>query len=173
MSFDKLHSWHEFYAVAAGVAATLMGLMFVVISLGQRALASERGSRVARALHTPIVVFFVTIIVVSMLMLMPDTSPAALGSLLALLSVCGLTYMVASGAYGLWRSSDLGFDDLAWYVVLPYLTYAALGAAAVMIWKAVPFGPHVEAGAMLLLLLIGIRNAWDLIVYNVRRADGN
>jgi hypothetical protein len=171
MSFDKLQSWHELYAVAAGVAATLMGLMFVVISLGQRSLASEQGPRVARALHTPIVVFFVTIIVVSMLMLMPDTAPAALGTLLALISVCGLIYMIASGSYSIWRSNDLGFDDLAWYVVLPYVSYATLGVAAFMIWKAMPFGPHVEAGAILLLLLIGMRNAWDLVVYNVRRGN--
>lgn len=171
MSFDKLQPWHELYAVAAGIAATLMGLMFVVMSLGQRSLASEEGSRVARSLHTPIIVFFVTIIVVSMLMLMPDTVPTALAALLAVVSVFGLIYMVANGAYTTWREHTLGFDDLMWYVALPYLSYAMFGASAVMIWKATPFGPHVEAGAMLLLLLIGIRNAWDLVIFSVRRGD--
>jgi hypothetical protein len=171
VSFDKLQSWHELYGVTAGIAATLMGLVFVVISLGSRALRSEAGAQITRALHTPIVVFFVTIIVVSILMLMPDTAPNALGALLGTVSVGGLIYLIASGSYRIWREHDLGVDDLIWYVLLPYVSYAALGAAAVMIWKAAPFGPHVEAGAMLLLLLIGIRNAWDLVVYSVQRGE--
>jgi hypothetical protein len=173
MSFDKLQSWHEFYAVTAGVAATLMGLMFVVVSLGQRSLATEEGSRAARALHTPIIVFFVTVIIVSMLMLMPGTAPAALAALLAVVSVCGLIYMVISGAYTLWRESTLGFDDLIWYVALPYVSYAMIGVASIMIWSATPFGPHVEAAATILLLLVGIRNAWDLVVYSARRGGGD
>ena len=171
MDYDKLQHWHELYSVAAGVAATLMGLMFVVISLGQRALATDRGIQITRALYTPIVVFFVTVIVMSMLMLMPDTSPAALGALLGAVSLAGLIYMIISGAYNTWRSSDLGVDDLVSYVVLPYISYVALGVAAFMIWKAAPFGPHVEAGAMLSLLLIAIRNAWDLVVYSVQRGE--
>jgi hypothetical protein len=169
MSYDKLQHWHELYSVAAGIAATLMGLMFVVLSLGSRALGTEQGVQVTRALHTPIVVFFVTIIAVSMLMLMPDTAPGALGALVGAVSVGGIVYMIVSGAYKIWRENDLGVDDLIWYVVLPYVSYAALGASAVMIWRAAPFGPHVEASAILLLLLIGIRNAWDLVVYSVQR----
>ena len=171
MDFDKLQHWHELYSVAGGVAATLMGLMFVVISLGQRGLATERGFQITRALYTPIVVFFVTIVIMSMLMLMPDTPPGALGGLLGVVSVAGLIYMTVSGAYNTWRASELGVDDLLWYVVLPYISYAALGVAAVMIWRAAPFGPHVEAGAMLLLLLIAIRNAWDLVVFSVQRSE--
>jgi len=74
--------WHEFYAFAGGAAATLMGLMFVVMSLGQRTLATEEGSQAMRALFTPIVVFFATVIVVAMLMLIPDPVPRLLGVLL-------------------------------------------------------------------------------------------
>ncbi len=168
MTFDKLQQWHELYSVAAGIAATLMGLMFVVISLGQRSLQTEEGFRVTRALYTPVVVFFVTIIVVSLLMLMPDTGPVALAALVGAVAAVGLGYMIASGAYGFWRGSNLGSEDFIWYVVLPYVSYITLGTAAVMIWRTAPFGPHVEAGAVLLLLLAGIRNAWDLVVYSIQ-----
>ncbi len=168
MTFDRFQQWHELYGVAAGIAATLMGLMFVVISLGQRALRTDEGSRVTRALYTPIVVFFVTIIVVSLFMLMPDTGPVALSVLIGATAFAGLGYMLASGAYRFWRGSNLGSDDFIWYVVIPYVSYAALAAAAVMIWMTAPSAAHVEAGAMLLLLLAGIRNAWDLVVYSVQ-----
>jgi hypothetical protein len=171
--FHKLESWREFYAFAGAAAATLMGLMFVVASLGHRSLATEEGQRVTRALFTPIVVFFATLIVVAMLMLIPDVPPNVLGALLAAVSVGGLVYMVASGAHRVWLANELGFDDLLWYVVLPYVSYALFGVAAVAIWKSAPFGPHVVAATMILLLLIGIRNAWDLVVYSMQRRDGD
>ena len=33
------------------------------------------------------------------------------------------------------------------------------------IWSLSAFGPYALAAAMVLLLLVGIRNAWDLVVY--------
>jgi hypothetical protein len=66
--------------------------------------------------------------------------------------------MIASGAHNVWRIGEFGFDDLVWYVALPYLGYAAIGVAAVAIWKANT-------------LLIGIRNPWDLVVYNIQRGS--
>jgi hypothetical protein len=161
--------WHEFYAFAGGAAATLMGLMFVVMSLGQRTLATEEGSQAMRALFTPIVVFFATVIVVAMLMLIPDPVPRLLGVLLGAIAAAGIIYMVVSGAHRFWRGHELGFDDLLWYVVLPYVSYASIGVATAAIWKGAPFGLDVVAAALLLLLLIGIRNAWDLVVYNIQR----
>jgi hypothetical protein len=167
--FLQLERWHDFYVFAGTAAATLMGLMFVVMSLGQRTLVTEEGTRATRAFFTPIVVFFATIIVVTVLMLTPEASPVALAVLLAVAGAGGLIYMAASRAYTVWRTSELGFDDLLWYVVLPYLSYALIAAAAAAIWKTSTFGLYGMAAAVLLFLLIGIRNAWDLVIYNVQR----
>jgi hypothetical protein len=167
--FDRLHAWREFYTFTGAAAATLMGLMFVVMTLGQPSLATEDGSRALRAFFTPTVTFFVTIIVVAMLMLIPDTAPNALAALLGAVAVGGVLYMIASGAHRVWRANDLGLDDLMWYVALPYVSYASFGVAAVAIWKGAAFGLYTTAAAMLLLLLVGIRNAWDLVVYNIQR----
>jgi hypothetical protein len=168
-----LESWHDFYIAAAAAAATLMGLMFVVMTLGQRSLATQQGKKVTRALHTPTVAFFVAIVVVSLLVLMPATSPHTLGVLLAVVAVSGLGYMIASGAFRIWLDNELGVDDLVWYVILPYVGFAALGAAAAAIWVQAAFGMALLAGATLLLLLVGIRNAWDLVVYSVQKGDAD
>ncbi|MBV8172045.1 MAG: hypothetical protein JO219_08955 [Candidatus Eremiobacteraeota bacterium] len=166
-----LHAWHDFYVFMGAAAATLMGLMFVVMSLGQRSLASERGSQVTRAFFTPIVVFFATIIVVAALMLFPDTSPHTLGALLGAAALIGLGYMIASGAHDLWRTSELGLDDLVWYVILPYASYAGIGIAGIATWSEATFGFRIAAVAILSFLLIGIRNAWDLVVYSIQHPD--
>jgi hypothetical protein len=169
--FRGLEEWRDFYVFAGTAAATLMGLMFVVMSLGQRILATEEGTRATRGFFTPIVVFFATVIVLSLLMLMPQTEGAALGVLLAILALAGFLYMIGSGAYKAWRTNELGIDDLFWYVVLPYVSYLIIGVSAAAIWKSSQIGLYSAAAAILLLLLIGIRNAWDLVVYNIQRGS--
>lgn len=169
--FRELEAWHDFYVFAGTAAATLMGLMFVVMSLGQRTLATEEGTQATRAFFTPIVVFFATIIVLAILMLMPHAPAPALALLLAILAIAGLWYMIGSRAHSVWRTNKLGVDDLFWYVLLPYLGYAIIGVSAVGILKSATFGLYGEAAAILLLLLIGMRNAWDLVVYNIQRGS--
>lgn len=166
--FRELNAWHDFYVFFGTAAATLMGLMFVVMSLGQRTLATDEGTRATRSFFTPIVVFFATVIVVGALMLIPHPGRTTHGALLLALAVSGVVYMLASDAHRMWRHSQLGFDDLIWYVVLPYLAFFAIGAGAIGIWKGASFGLYTIAVAMFVLLLTGIRNAWDLVVYNVQ-----
>jgi hypothetical protein len=55
------------------------------------------------------------------------------------------------------------------YGLLPTICYAALMVAAVMIIKENEYALDVLAGALLLLLIVNIRNAWDLTVDLVRR----
>lgn len=166
----ELAGWHEFYSFAGTAAATLMGLLFVVMSLGQRLLATDEGERATRAFFTPIVIFFGTVIVVAMFMLIPHASSGALGVLLGVIALAGLAFMIASGAHRAWRISELGVDDLFWYVVLPYLGFAVIGASGVCIWKDVAVGFYALAGAVVLMLVVGIRNLWDLVIYNIQHS---
>jgi hypothetical protein len=60
------------------------------------------------------------------------------------------------------------------YGSLPDLGYLALLATAVSIYLEKDFGLHALAGALLLLAVVNIRNAWDLTLTMVRqhrRAD--
>ena len=59
-------------------------------------------------------------------------------------------------------------DHLA-YGLLPVIGYAALLAAAAMIWTEYEYALDVLAAALLLLLIVNIRNAWDLTLSMVRR----
>ena len=166
---EQLQAWRDYYVFGGTAAATLMGLMFVVMSLGQRSLATDEGARATRGFFTPIVVFFATVIVITMLVLIPKASSLALSLLLGIIAICGGVYMVGSGAHSMWRAGELGFDDLIWYVVLPYLGYTGIAVAAIAFWKATALGFMALAVAMLLLLLTGVRNAWDLVVYNIQK----
>ena len=170
--FHLLDAWRDFYIFAGGAAATLLGLMFVVVSLARRALNTDEGRGAVRGFFTPIVAFFATEIVITMLILVPYETPVTLGALLAALGASGLAYMTASGVHQRWRAGRLDLDDWIWYFIAPSVSYAAIVAAAIGFWIGTAFGLYVMAVVMGVLLIVGIRNAWDLVVFTLQR-DAN
>jgi hypothetical protein len=60
-------------------------------------------------------------------------------------------------------------EDYLAYGLLPCFGYLALLAAAVSIYLEKDFGLDALAGALLLLAIVNIRNAWDLTLTMVRR----
>ena len=62
-------------------------------------------------------------------------------------------------------------DHLA-YGLLPMIAYLALLVAAAMIWSEIDLALDVLAGALLALLIVNIRNAWDLTLSMVRHQAG-
>ena len=58
-------------------------------------------------------------------------------------------------------------EDWVFHVVLPVAAYAMLVASALMAHSRTRPALFVLAGAALLLLFIGIHNAWDLVTYHV------
>jgi hypothetical protein len=66
----QLGAWHNFYLLLGTAAATLTGLMFIVVSLGPRLIATHTATGV-RAFVTPTVMYFTTVLVVAALMTIP------------------------------------------------------------------------------------------------------
>ena len=60
-------------------------------------------------------------------------------------------------------------EDYLAYGLLPGVGYLALLAAAVSTYLEKDFGLDAFAGALLLLAIVNIRNAWDLTLTMVRR----
>jgi hypothetical protein len=58
-------------------------------------------------------------------------------------------------------------DHLA-YGLLPLICYVALLAAAAMIYAHKESALDVLAGSLLVLMIVNIRNAWDLMLSMVR-----
>ncbi len=160
-----LTPWASFYVMTGTSAATLTGLMFVVITVvrGQEAARSRDG---ISTFSTPTVMHFCTALLVSATLVAPwktlTFAPIAVG----IVGVYGIVYvarvMLLTKRLTAYRAD---IEDWLWYNVLPLLAYAALlgGAAALRGWPATAlFG---IAGGVLLLIFIGIRNAWDVVTF--------
>jgi hypothetical protein len=156
---DALREWHDFFVMTGGAAAALIGAMFIVASI------SSGYNPETRIFVTPSVVHLSTILVASAVGVVPGLDGRAFGIIFGAGAVIGLVY---SGV--IWsqvRRRKLGWDDRLWYAPVPGLGYvAALGASAMMERDMVA-GPLLLAAGLILLLIAGIRNAWDLILYLV------
>lgn len=161
-----LHPWHEFYLLLGTSAATLVALLFVAASVGAGYLTTERVGE-ARVFMNPVAVHFTAVFAASMLTLAPLAMPDLFAVLVGAGAAAGVAYSLVATRRVTNLTKDLT-DRLA-YGLIPALAYAAILVALWLIWTRVAAGPDVLAGALLLLLIVNIRNAWDLTIDLVRR----
>jgi hypothetical protein len=57
--------------------------------------------------------------------------------------------------------------DWIWFVLLPASAYACDLVAGVSVWSARDFALNLAGGSAMLLLMVGIHNAWDSAVWMV------
>jgi hypothetical protein len=168
-----LGPWSNFYVVIGSSAAALTGLMFVVLTLvaGVRSATTHTG---LAAFTTPNVVHFCAALFLSALLVMPWRSLAPVAVLAGITSVYGIVY-VGRVILLTWRieSYDPDTEDWCWYAILPMLAYLAVGAAAIFLTVIPRTALFVLAGATLLLIFIGIRNAWDVVTWITVRGSRN
>jgi len=161
-----LAEWQNFYVIAGSSAGALIGLQFVVMAL----VANMPGTQLqgGEAFITPAIVHFATALLLAGMMTAPWHGIAPLVVLLALVGAVGILYAV-SVVVRVRRQTVYrpGFEDWLFHAVLPLLAYAGLivvASAAFSFGRAALFG---VGGATLLLLFIGIHNAWDNVAYHV------
>ncbi len=140
--------------------------MFVVITLVTgKELSRKNGDGIA-TFSTPTVMHFAAALLVSAILSAPWRTLTGAAILTGLAGLCGGAYILRNA----FRTKALeqytaDLEDWIWYNVLPFVAYGALLAGGTML-KAVPLQtPFVLGGAVLTLIFLGIRNAWDVVTY--------
>lgn len=167
---QALERWHDFHLLIGTAGATLMGLTFVSVTLAPEVIA-DRTSTIVRAFTTPIVAFFATGLLVSLILLVPGLTVIAAGVLLALFGAGGMAYMFSTGVHRQWRELELGMDDWFWYMGFPAVSYGAILAGGIALFKAAPWALYAADAGIFALLIVGIRNAWDVVLAIVRQSQ--
>lgn len=163
--------WENFYIIVAPAAGALIGLMFVVVTLTTENEPGglELGGRIY---ITPIVFHFAAVLVIGAMAEVPHLPPVVVAAVLAVLGVWGVVYsaMTTMRLFELERLNEYTPDlsDKLFYGIFPTLIYALLVGAGGMIMVDVTIGEYSLAVMTLLILLIGIRNAWDLVTAIVK-----
>ena len=160
-----LKAWESFYVIVGSSAGALTGLQFVVLTLITEAGAIRGSAESLSAFGSPNVVHFCSALLASAIMSAPWGSMGPPAVALGLGGACGFVYSVAVLRIAM-RQRDYKpvLEDWVWHTGLPMLAYAALVVAGIRLPRDVA-ALYVIGGAALLLVFIGIHNAWDTVAY--------
>lgn len=154
--------WRDFFVIAGTAAATLVGLLFVGLSLHLRAVLSRPE---VRSLARVTLSNFALLLFVSLFMVIPQGSPTTSTELLVsgLLSLA----LITPNLVAVVRSKS---RTLRLYKVLLRVASSAVGYVGVIIAGALlGRGSYVQAlnwlvAVTVILLFVSLRNSWDLLV---------
>jgi len=168
---SPLATWQTFYVIIGSAAATLTGLMFVVATLivGGRVRVSLLSEAFA-TYNTPNVVHFCAVLLIAAILCAPWQALWHASLLLGLAGLGGVVYVVIVFRRLLRRadretSYQPVLEDWLWHTVLPLVSYTALVVAALLLPVYPEPALFVISVATVLLLFIGIHNAWDNVTY--------
>lgn len=166
-----LAPWHEFFMLIGAASATLIGAMFVVVSLGVGILTRDRSVAI-RAFLTSTVTHLSSALLGCALTLLPTLDWTGLALAAGVAGIGGVAY---SGwvLAGFRQHQGVVLSDWCWYAILPLVAYAALLGVAATAWRAAPASLDLLAAILAFLLVAGIRNAWDMVVFLMLRGRGS
>lgn len=154
-----MEDWDNFYMLVGGTAGTLIGLIFIVITLGME--HSKAGDSVRTRLYvTPILVHFTNLLLTSLVMVGP-ISAMTRALALGVIGCAGLAY-VANLALMSRRRTDTESRELLWDVLFPIAGYVLIAAAAAAWSLEASFAAAIGALASVLLLVTALRNSWAI-----------
>lgn len=162
---SPLEAWNTYYVIVGSAAAALTGLMFVVVTLIPSARVPSSGDSID-AFGTPTIVHMSTALFISAALCAPWPTLTAAGVAVGSAGVFGVVYvLIVIRRAKRQRAYQPVLEDVIWHMVLPLMAYlSVLGS-----W----FGLHSNldvalfgfAGGTILLLFVGIHNAWDTVTF--------
>jgi hypothetical protein len=163
-----LARWQNFYVILGSSAGALIGLQFVVLSLISELRTGRLDAQTGAAFATPNIVHFGTVLGLSGILCAPWEGIGAASALWGLVGVGGLIYTAVvirrMSTQAVYRPE---FEDWVFYGMLPFAAYLLLAGSAYAARFRVRLALFAVGAATLLLLFIGIHNAWDAVTYHM------
>jgi hypothetical protein len=160
---NELERWASFYLLTSAAAATLIGLLFVIITLGAERRVEDAPAKIHNYL-TPTVFYFASILFLAALLTFPNHTRLTAALCICLAGVVGLVYSGTSLIEGGDRKSFEERQDLISYAIVPFVAYGLLVVGAILLLHHPQRGLTFVAVGMLTLLTLGIRNSWAIVI---------
>lgn len=164
---SELAAWDSFYVIVGPAAGALIGLQFVVMTLiAERPHA--RSADAGAAFATPTIVHFGAVLFLAALLRVPWPTIAIAAVPWGLLGFGGVAYaVIVARRMRKQAVYQPDFEDWLFHVGLPLAGYAILLLSAFAAPSRLREALFGVGAAALLLLFVGIHNAWDGVAYYV------
>jgi hypothetical protein len=163
-----LSDWQNFYVIVGSSAGALIGLQFVVMALISQIPNLRRTAETGRTFATPNIVHFVAALLLAAWMCAPWQG---ISTIVVLWGIGGLVGVIYSGVTTRRLRKQTGytpeFEDWLFHAILPLVAYGALLYSACCGFFDLRASSFGVAAAAMLLLLVGIHNAWDTVTYHI------
>ena len=159
-----LQTWHDFYSIMGMAAGSLVGLLFVGLSLHLRVVVTHED---VKALARVTMASLGLSLVLALFMVIPgDTDPSSTGWEIVGVGIASFIIIGRPLLRGMRsRNRALNFRHLILRFGLTILTFvAALIAGVILITGDYQAGLSWLVGVSISLLVTALRNSWDLLV---------
>lgn len=164
----ELHGWDNFYVIVGSSAGALIGLQFVVITLIADLPLGRGQAQAGAAFATPTIVHFGAVLLLAGILSAPWRGVPGAAISWGLLGLAGTVYeLIVTRRMRSQTAYRPELEDWLFHSLLPFAAYVILGASAFVSLSLLREALFAVAGAALLLLFIGIHNAWDAVTYHV------
>ena len=163
----QLSGWDSFYVILGSSSAALIGLQFVVIALSSdHGKITRADEMTVRAFGTPTIIHFSVVLLLAAVVTIPRQTVFSLHLCVVAAAFFGLIYVVR--AFILARRQQtykpVG-SDWVWHIALPLVSYLHLLLWGFALAHAASEALYGVAVTAIVLLYVGIHNAWDSAVY--------
>ena len=163
-----LGGWENFYVIVGSSAGALIGLQFVVIMLIAAKPIPGGLAQAGGAFATPSVVHFGVVLLLSAIASAPWNGITMVAVLWRSVGLCGVLYaVIVAQRMRVQSAYQPVFEDWLFHVLLPFAAYMVLAISAYAAFSHVRPALFLVGAAALMLLFIGIHNAWDAVTYHV------
>ena len=169
-----LAGWENFYVIVGSSAGALIGLQFVVVTLiagsaRMMGIAQERG----RAFSTPSIVHYQIVLWLSAVVSVPWEGITAVAVVFGLTGLFGTGYSLnVARRMRVQKVYEPVFEDWLYHALLPLAAYLAVAVAGCVAHTHARPALFLVAAAALVLLFVGIHNAWDAVTYHLINQRG-
>jgi hypothetical protein len=162
---SPIAAWESFYVIVGSSAAALTGLQFVVMALVADSGRQSSGGEID-AFGTPTVVHFSAALLVAAILSAPwrtlENPALALGAS----GLAGIVYtFIVLRRARRQKGYQPVFEDWLFHAILPFIAYAAIVTAAILLPSDPVPALFATGAATLLLVFIGIHNSWDTVTF--------
>jgi hypothetical protein len=168
-----LEGWENFYVIVGSSAGALIGLQFVVVTLIAGSPMIRGIAQGGAAFSTPSIVHYQIVLFLSAAVSVPWQGITVIAVIFGLTGLFGIGYaLVVARRMQVQTVYKPVFEDWLFHALLPLAAYVAVAVAGCVAHSHVRPALFLVAAAALVLLFIGIHNAWDAVTYHLINQRG-